>query len=215
MVDRGAVFIGDVEGAVGAHREALAIDGELAARGGDVAVALQRGGAGRIDGGGGLAGEVGHADGALQGEGELRLPDVIGRVVRREGEPHLLDARRIGDQAGDIVTAIRQRVERAGVATVGVLAPGGVIHLEGGERAEGIAATVDDVGGEDADADEALVHVRLSAEGNVAREGRSRRVQQRRTVIGRVERTDGGGEEEGTSEVTHRVWTPSRQTHRR
>ena len=107
VVDRGAVFVGDVEGAVGAEGETLAVDGELASGGGDVAEALQGGRAGRVDRRGGLAGEVGDADRALKGKRELRLRDSVGGVVRGERQRHLLDTRRVGDQARDVVTTIR------------------------------------------------------------------------------------------------------------
>ena len=203
MVDRGAILIGDVEGPIRAESEAFAVDGELAAGGGDVAEALQGGSAGGIDRRGGLAGEVGDADRALQREGHLRLRDIVGRVVRREGQAHLMDARRVGDQTGDVVTTIRQSVERTGVAAVGVLAPGAMVYLEGREGPEGITAPVDHVGGEDAHADETLVDVVLATEGNRARHRRCGGVEERRTIVSREERRDGGGEEQGAGEVSH------------
>ena len=56
---------------------------------------------------------------------------------------------------------------------------------------------------EHTDTDQALVDEVLPAEADRARDRRSGRIKEGRSVVGCVERADGGGEEEGASEGTH------------
>ena len=202
--DGGAVFVGDVEAAVGGDGETLGVERQLAVGDGHAGEAAERR-AGRVDGGGAVTVEVGDLRGALEGQGQLGLADGGGRVVGREREGELLDARGVVDQAGDVVTAVGQGVEHPRVGAVDVPAPGRRVDLEGREGTERVAERIEGAGGEVAHADEAFVEVGRAPEGDGLRRADGRRVEVRRGIGDRAGRQGegGGGDEQGVSEVAH------------
>ena len=222
VIDRSAVFIGDIEAAVGTDREAFAIDRELSdaadTGGRDVGEAAE-GRAARVERRGRVAVKVGNLSGTLEGQSQLRLADRVGRVVGREGQVELLNTRGVVDEASHIITAVRQSVERAGIGAVGVLAPGIRVDLEGREGAERVAETVDCTRGERTHTDETLIEIRSAVERHRLHRADRSGVKVRRRVgdrTGRQRDRGGGGEKQGAGEGTHvgvrLIWSRARVT---
>ena len=110
VVDRGAVFVRDVEAAIGTDRKAFAVHRELgdapSTGGRDVGEAAE-GRARRVERRGGVAVKVGNGGRALEGQRQLSLRNAGETIVWSKREIELLDAGSVVDQAADIVTTVR------------------------------------------------------------------------------------------------------------
>jgi hypothetical protein len=173
VIDIGAVFVADPEAAVGEMDDAFVVEGDAAI--GDRQIGETIGGLahiGRIESRGGRPVSLMQQDRILIREAQTRLLlRTLRPVVGCELDVEDLQAPLEIQRAFRVPAAIRQHVERAGIA-VAVALPGGEVGGHAGAHAaQGIALLVLGIGGQPAHRHQPLVDEALPVEADRLRSG--------------------------------------------